>query len=153
MFCWKEGHDMMSKVCREHFQLVASHPVQEWACADTLTFYQICFYTVNYYHLVTCICTVLPRWLGDKESVCQCRRCRLDSRVRKIPWRRKMAIHCGILAWKIPGTAEPGRLQSMGHKVRHSLATKQQYLHMIIHNKFFYSWKLKTKIFLDRRVL
>ena len=27
---------------------------------------------------------------------------------------KKMATHCRILAWKIPWTEEPGRLQSMG---------------------------------------
>ena len=31
----------------------------------------------------------LPRWLSDKESACQCRRCEFDPWVRKIPWRRK----------------------------------------------------------------
>ena len=31
----------------------------------------------------------LPRWLGGKESACQCRRCRFNSWVKKIPWRRK----------------------------------------------------------------
>ena len=25
-----------------------------------------------------------------------------------------MATHCSILAWRIPGTGEPGGLQSMG---------------------------------------
>ena len=38
-----------------------------------------------------------------------------------------MATHSSILAWEIPRTAEPGRLQSMGsQRVRYSLATKQQ---------------------------
>ena len=27
-----------------------------------------------------------------------------------------MAIHSSILAWRVPGTEEPGGLQSMGHK-------------------------------------
>ena len=27
-----------------------------------------------------------------------------------------MATHSSILAWKIPWTEEPGRLQSMGHR-------------------------------------
>ena len=27
---------------------------------------------------------------------------------------KEMAIHSSILAWKIPGTEEPGRLQFMG---------------------------------------
>ena len=31
----------------------------------------------------------LPRWLSGKESSCQCRRCRFDPWVGKIPWRRK----------------------------------------------------------------
>ena len=31
-----------------------------------------------------------------------------------------MAIHSSILAWRIPGTAEPGGLQSVGsHRVGH----------------------------------
>ena len=29
------------------------------------------------------------RWLSGKESTCQCRRCRFDPWVRKIPWRKK----------------------------------------------------------------
>ena len=33
---------------------------------------------------------------------------------------KEMAIHSSILAWKIPWTEEPGRLQSMGsHSVGH----------------------------------
>ena len=37
---------------------------------------------------------------------------------------KAMAPHSGILAWKIPWTEEPGRLQSMGSwRVRHDWAT------------------------------
>ena len=33
---------------------------------------------------------------------------------------KEMATHSSVLAWRIPGTAEPGGLPSMGsHKVRH----------------------------------
>ena len=33
---------------------------------------------------------------------------------------REMATHCSVLAWRIPGTAEPGGLPSMGsHRVGH----------------------------------
>ena len=36
------------------------------------------------------------------------------------PLEKEMAIHSSILAWKIPWTEEPGRLQSMGlQRVRH----------------------------------
>ena len=40
-----------------------------------------------------------------------------------------MAIHSSILAWRIPETAEPGGLQSVGsQRVGHDFATKQQQL-------------------------
>ena len=33
---------------------------------------------------------------------------------------KEMATHSGVLAWRIPGTAEPGGLRSMGsHRVGH----------------------------------
>ena len=33
---------------------------------------------------------------------------------------KEMAIHSSVLAWRIPGTGEPGWLPSMGsHRVRH----------------------------------
>ena len=33
---------------------------------------------------------------------------------------KEMAAHSSVLAWRIPGTAEPGGLPSMGsHRVRH----------------------------------
>ena len=40
------------------------------------------------------------------------------------PLEKGMATHSSILAWKIPRTEEPGRLQSMGlQRVRHNWAT------------------------------
>ena len=33
---------------------------------------------------------------------------------REDPLEKEMAAHCSILAWRIPWTKEPGRLQSMG---------------------------------------
>ena len=50
----------------------------------------------------------LSWWLSGKESPCQCRRRRSD------PLEKEMATHSSILAWRIPWTEEPGRLQSMG---------------------------------------
>ena len=36
------------------------------------------------------------------------------------PMEKEMAKHCSSLAWKIPWTEQPGRLQSMGlQRVRH----------------------------------
>ena len=48
----------------------------------------------------------------------------LETWVRSLGWEdpleKEMAIHSSIIAWKIPWTEEPGRLQSMGsQRVRH----------------------------------
>ena len=48
----------------------------------------------------------------------------LETRVRSLgredPLEMEMATHSSTLAWKIPWTEEPGRLQSMGsQRVRH----------------------------------
>ena len=40
---------------------------------------------------------------------------------REDPLEKEMATHSNILAWKIPWTEEPSRLQSMGsQRVRHN---------------------------------
>ena len=52
----------------------------------------------------------LPRWLSIEESTCQ---------AGDMGWSlgQELATHSSILAWEIPWTEEPGRLQSMGsHK-------------------------------------
>jgi len=42
----------------------------------------------------------------------------IGDRVRSLGWedplKKEMAAHSSILAWKIPWTEDPGRLQSMG---------------------------------------
>ena len=58
---------------------------------------------------------------NDKEPTCQCRR---QIRVQSLDWEdplgKGLATHSSILAWRIPGTEEPGGLQSVGsHRVRH----------------------------------
>ena len=40
----------------------------------------------------------------------------IQSLGREEPLEKEMATHSMILAWEIPWTEEPGRLQSMGHK-------------------------------------
>ena len=55
------------------------------------------------------------------------------TRIRSLGWedplQKEMATHCSILAWKIPWTEEPDRLQSMGsQRVGHNWATS---LHLI----------------------
>ena len=46
---------------------------------------------------------------------------RVPSLGQEDPLEEVMAIHSSILAWRIPWTKEPGRLQSMGlQRVRHN---------------------------------
>ena len=46
---------------------------------------------------------------------------------REDPLEKEMVTHSSILAWKIPWTEKPGRLQSMGlQRVTHNLDTEQQ---------------------------
>ena len=54
-----------------------------------------------------------------------------ETRVQSLGWEdlleKAMATHSSILAWKIPWTEEPGRLQSMGsQRVGHNWATSLQ---------------------------
>ena len=52
------------------------------------------------------------------------------------PLEREMATHSSTLAWKIPWTKEPGRLQSMGlQRVRHDCATSLSYARDNCHEK------------------
>ena len=45
----------------------------------------------------------------------------VQSLVWEVPLEEEMATHGSILAWKIPETEEPGRLQSMrSQRVRHN---------------------------------
>ena len=59
---------------------------------------------------------------SGKEPACQCWRCKrggFSPWVGKIPW-KGMTAHFSILAWRIPWTEEPGRLQTRGlQRVRH----------------------------------
>ena len=42
--------------------------------------------------------------------------------VQEVTLKKEMATHSSILAWRIPWTEEPGRLQSTGsQRVRHDL--------------------------------
>ena len=44
------------------------------------------------------------------------RETRVPSLGREDPLEKEMAIHSSTIAWKIPWTEEPGRLQCMGRK-------------------------------------
>ena len=61
-----------------------------------------------------------------------------------------MAAHSSILAWRIPWTEEPGRLQSMGsHGVRHDLVTGHEHA-MFIDQKPLTEKKKEIRLLLLR---
>ena len=53
-----------------------------------------------------------PGGASGEESTCQCRRSK--KRGRDDPLEKETATHSSILAWRIPWTEKPGRLQSTG---------------------------------------
>ena len=57
-----------------------------------------------------------PGGASGKELACHCRRGerQVGSLGGEDPLEQGMATHSSILAWRIPGTEEPGGLQSMG---------------------------------------
>ena len=61
-----------------------------------------------------------PWWLSGKESACNAGDVGSTPGSGRSPG-EGMATYSSILAWRIPWTEEPGRLQSMGsQKVRHN---------------------------------
>ena len=60
-----------------------------------------------------------PRWNSGKEPACQCRRCKrqeVQSLDQEDPLEKESTTCSNILAWKMPWSEEPSRLQFMGHK-------------------------------------
>ena len=54
-----------------------------------------------------------------------------ETQVQSLGWEdaleKEMATYSSIVAWKIPWTEDPSRLQSMGsQRVEHNLVTKQE---------------------------
>ena len=74
------------------------------------------------------VCIAYPWWLRWWSVCPQCARSRFH------PWvgrslEKEMATHSSTLAWKIPWTEEPGRLQAMGsQRVEHDWATSLFFL-------------------------
>jgi len=59
--------------------------------------------------------------IKNPPAIQETKETQLKSLGREDPLEKEMAIHSSILAWRIPWTEEPGRLQSMGpERVRHN---------------------------------
>ena len=69
----------------------------------------------------------------------QCRRHRrrgVDPWIQEDPLQQGMAIHSSNLAWKIPWTEEPGKLQSMGSQIEELSYLYGQYFCWFQNNLF-----------------
>ena len=63
---------------------------------------------------------LFPSGSNSKIIRLQCKRLQIQFLGSEDPLEKGMAIHSSILAWRIPWTEDPGRLQSMGlQRVRH----------------------------------
>ena len=66
----------------------------------------------------------LPWWLSGKEPACQCSKCRFDSWVRKIPWKKKWQPTLVFLPGKSYGQGSlVGYSTWICKRVRHDLET------------------------------
>ena len=63
----------------------------------------------------------MPPWQRIDLTMQKTQEMQVQSLVWEVPLEEEMATHGSILAWKIPETEEPGRLQSMrSQRVRHN---------------------------------
>ena len=72
----------------------------------------------QYYHCYLCLCTALCFKTSLVAQTVKCLPTMWGTWVQSLGWEdlleKKIASHSSILAWKIPWTEQPGRLQSMG---------------------------------------
>ena len=90
----------------------------------------ICIYMAEFLHcspetittlLISCIWAFLmAQQVKNPSAMQETQETWVRDQVGKIPWKRKMATHSNILAWKMLWTEELGGLQSRGsQRVRH----------------------------------
>ena len=88
------------------------------------------------------LCSDFPGGASDKEPSSQCRKHK-RSGFNPLSWEdpldKEIATHSNILAWRIPWTEEPGRVQSMGHNKSDTIERLTFSLSLFIHSslKFF----------------
>ena len=84
-------------------------------------------------HGETVLGSLFPRWLNGKQSARQCRRCRFNPWIRKIPCRRKWQSTLVFLPGESLGQRSLAGCSPWGHRVRHNLPTEHTHTH--------YPWK------------
>ena len=79
----------------------------------------VTFWLARFGFILVTLVMYYPGGSDSKESACSAGDS-VQSLGREYPLEKVLATHSSILAWKIPWTEEPGRLQSMGsQRVRH----------------------------------
>ena len=58
----------------------------------------------------------MAQWVKNLSAIWETLKIQVRFLGQEDPLEEGMATHSSILAWRIPGTEEPGRLQSIGHK-------------------------------------
>ena len=62
----------------------------------------------------------MAQWVENPPAMQETEETQVRSLGQEDSLEKEMATHSSVLAWKIPWTEEPGRLQSMGsQRVRH----------------------------------
>ena len=126
---WDKGQDYMITIFVTHEWMDLSGN-QRWMAVDTVTWRNPMRHLVEAQDtgnkVPTLYTSILPWWLGGKQSACQRRRHRFHPPVRKIPWRRKWQPTPVFLPGKSHGQRSLAGYSPGGHKrVGHDLATKQ----------------------------
>ena len=92
----------------------------------------------------------LPWWLSGKESACQCRRCRFDPCVRKIPWSRKWLPTPVFLPGKSHEQRSLVGYSSWDHEsVRHDWATFTRDITYLLIFDYCFSYVSVAQPYLD----
>ena len=91
----------------------------------------------------------LPRWHSGYKICLLIQEMRVQSLGHEDPLEKKMATHSSTLAWKIPWTEEPGRLQSMGlQRVGYDWATSLHFTNTDVQiNKHYPNENKKSYLF------
>ena len=90
-------------------------------------------------------------WLKNEEAIVKHLPTMQETSVQCLggedPLEKEMATHFSILAWRIPWTEEPGRLQFMGsQRVRHDWVTELNWIDVVINVSLLVSYACCNKL-------
>ena len=140
----EESEKAVLKLNIQKAKIMASSPINSWQIdgktMETVTGFIFLGYQITSLvaQMVKCLSTMRETWVRSLG--------------REDPLEKEMAIHSSTIAWKIPWTEEPGRLQSMGsQRVGHDWATSLHF-HQITADGDC-SHEMKRRLFLGRKTM